>query len=313
MVLSNYWQISLSMAVHLTCFIGLCLLIASKLYKNRKQDKKKLKRHNKEEDAAQKKKKLPENVASQVNENLKLKGFHVRTTEECGDHWTNYKRDVNKLQVDVRQQVWLFQFVLTLLCMVIIYPTEFIYQIRETFIDLKEENVVSLLDYLIFYLFWGGVYHSPYPVSGHGYFYNFYGYLIILILLIFEKNGQQWALNRFGCTQEKVLHFQEVELQFAKLNPPKSPLAPKPAAGALKSAAVPETINEEEEESKSSRSESAGLSAEDKLRKEYNHVQNMLKLDDDRQYTLGLERRNQYLVWSVILHGRDDTPHQDGH
>lgn len=32
MVLSNYWQISLSMAIHLTCFISLCLLIASKLY-----------------------------------------------------------------------------------------------------------------------------------------------------------------------------------------------------------------------------------------------------------------------------------------
>ena len=32
MVLSNYWQISLSMAIHLTCFIGLCIIIASKLY-----------------------------------------------------------------------------------------------------------------------------------------------------------------------------------------------------------------------------------------------------------------------------------------
>jgi len=32
MVLSNYWQISLSMAIHLTCFISLCLVIASKLY-----------------------------------------------------------------------------------------------------------------------------------------------------------------------------------------------------------------------------------------------------------------------------------------
>ena len=32
MILSNYWQISLSMAVHLTCFICLCLMIASRLY-----------------------------------------------------------------------------------------------------------------------------------------------------------------------------------------------------------------------------------------------------------------------------------------
>lgn len=42
MVLSNYWQISLSMAIHLTCFILLCLIVASALYKNRKKEKMKL-------------------------------------------------------------------------------------------------------------------------------------------------------------------------------------------------------------------------------------------------------------------------------
>ena len=74
--------------------------------------------------------------------------------------------------------------------MVIIYPTEFVWQIRDTFIDLQEFDIVKNLDTMIFYMFWGGVYHSPWTISGHGYFYNFYGYLIILILLIFEKNGQ---------------------------------------------------------------------------------------------------------------------------
>ncbi len=74
--------------------------------------------------------------------------------------------------------------------MVIIYPTEFIYQIRQTFIEEGRADIVKLLEFLIFYMFWGGVYHSPIEVSGHGYFYNFYGYVIILILLIFEKNGQ---------------------------------------------------------------------------------------------------------------------------
>ena len=88
MVLSNYWQISLSMAVHLTCFIGLCLIVASKLYKNRKQDKKKLKTNQKE--------------VVKNSEHVKYANFRFRTTEECGDHWTAYKRDVNVLQVDVR-------------------------------------------------------------------------------------------------------------------------------------------------------------------------------------------------------------------
>ena len=45
--------------------------------------------------------------------------------------------------------------------------------------------MVSFLDYLIFYLFWGGIYHSP----EKSYFYNVYGYIIILVLLIFEKNA----------------------------------------------------------------------------------------------------------------------------
>ena len=91
MVLSNYWQISLSMAIHLTCFISLCLVIASKLYQNRKKDKKKLKTKQKES-----------NFDQTRSQNLKLINFHVRTTEDCGDHWTAYKKEVNYLQVDVR-------------------------------------------------------------------------------------------------------------------------------------------------------------------------------------------------------------------
>jgi hypothetical protein len=73
--------------------------------------------------------------------------------------------------------------------MVIIYPTEFIWQFRQTFIEEDLPELVNLLETLIFYMFWGGVYHSPYTVDGYGYFYNFYGYVIILVLLIFEKNG----------------------------------------------------------------------------------------------------------------------------
>jgi|LauGreDrversion4_2_1035121.scaffolds.fasta_scaffold12084_10 hypothetical protein len=42
MILATQWQISLSMAIHLTCFIGLCLQIASRLYKNRRAEKKSL-------------------------------------------------------------------------------------------------------------------------------------------------------------------------------------------------------------------------------------------------------------------------------
>jgi hypothetical protein len=32
-----------------------------------------------------------------------------------------------------------------------------------------------------------------------------------LVLLIFEKNAQQWALNRFGCTIEKQEWFTQIE------------------------------------------------------------------------------------------------------
>ena len=70
---------------------------------------------------------------------------------------------------------------------------------------------------MIFYMFWGGVYHSPFTVDGHGYFYNFYGYVIILVLLIFEKNGQEWSLNRFGCTELRVKFFKQMEEELAKI------------------------------------------------------------------------------------------------
>jgi hypothetical protein len=47
--------------------------------------------------------------------------------DQMGRHWTEYKKTVNGLQVNLRQKIWLFQFIFTLLCMVIIYPTEFIW------------------------------------------------------------------------------------------------------------------------------------------------------------------------------------------
>lgn len=77
-----------------------------------------------------------------------------------------------------------------MLCIALIYPSEFIFYVRKTFNEQRDqEELVALLDYITFYLFWVGVYHCPKQISGHGYFYNLYGYLIILILLIFEKNA----------------------------------------------------------------------------------------------------------------------------
>ncbi len=73
MVLATSWQISLSMAIHLTCFIGLCLQIASRLYKNRKGEKKALSSRN--------------DKGEKYRRNL--------TVEECEDHWNKYKRVVN--------------------------------------------------------------------------------------------------------------------------------------------------------------------------------------------------------------------------
>ena len=78
MVLSNYWQISLSMLIHLTVFIGLCLVISNKLYQNRKREK------------------------------IMYKGKGTLTVEEVGEHWTKYKRVVNEHQVRLRQRAWFF-------------------------------------------------------------------------------------------------------------------------------------------------------------------------------------------------------------
>lgn len=86
---------------------------------------------------------------------------------------------------------------------------------RKTFIEEgNHPELVNLLDYITFYLFWVGVYHGP--EQGHGYFYNLYGYLIILVLLIFEKNAQQWALNRFDCDELKKAWFSQIEENLAK-------------------------------------------------------------------------------------------------
>jgi hypothetical protein len=156
------------MTIHLTCFIGLCLQIASILYKNRKLEKKAL--------------------SSKNPKGSKYKRKH--TIEECGYLWSKYKGVVNQHQVKIRQKVWFLQFVVTLLCIALIYPSEFLFYVRQTFNDQgDQQELVDLLDYITFYLFWVGVYHCPKQVSGHGYFYNLYGYLIILVLLIIEKNA----------------------------------------------------------------------------------------------------------------------------
>ena len=74
------------MAIHLTCFIGLCLQIAARLYDNRKAEKKQLR-----------------NKSESYNEKGKRDKYRRELTiEECGQHWTRYKNIVNKQQVKIR-------------------------------------------------------------------------------------------------------------------------------------------------------------------------------------------------------------------
>lgn len=84
------------------------------------------------------------------------------TIEECRFVWNEYKKEVNEYQVNIRSNIWFFQFVITLLCIALIYPSEFIYYVRKTFEQQEEyPEIVALLDYITFYLFWAGVYHCP--------------------------------------------------------------------------------------------------------------------------------------------------------
>lgn len=99
------------MTIHLTCFVGLVLQISSVLYKNRKLEKKAL--------------------SSKSPKGSKYKRIH--TIEECGAIWSKYKAGVNKHQVKIRQKVWFLQFVVTLLCIALIYPSEFLFYVRQTF------------------------------------------------------------------------------------------------------------------------------------------------------------------------------------
>ncbi len=82
MILATHWQISLSMAIHLTCFLGLCLQIAQKLYQNREREKEALKSRNVDVDH------------NKYRRNL--------TIEECQLKWDEYKIKVNKYQVKIR-------------------------------------------------------------------------------------------------------------------------------------------------------------------------------------------------------------------
>jgi hypothetical protein len=86
MILATHWQISLSMAINLTCFVGLCLRVASKLYTNRKKEKKQLRRKAKNGEKYQEK----------------------MTLEDCAGVWNDYKKEVNVYQVNVRSNIWFF-------------------------------------------------------------------------------------------------------------------------------------------------------------------------------------------------------------
>lgn len=176
MLLAEYWQISFAMLFNMACFVGLCLILSIKLYNIRKQERQ------------------------------LYKGKAFLTMQDVGHFWKKYKKTINETQVKMRENIWFTQFIFVILCLAVIYPTEFIYTFRQEFPEYR-----ITFDHLIFYLFWAGVYHSPTELSGHGYFYNLYGYLLILMLLIFEKSAQKWALNRFGCNSEKIAWFKEIE------------------------------------------------------------------------------------------------------
>lgn len=100
-ILAEYWQISFAMLFNIACFVSLCLALSVKLYNMRKQERQ------------------------------LYKGKAFLTMEDVGHFWKKYKRLVNQTQVKIREKIWFVQFIFVILCVAIIYPTEFLYTLRE--------------------------------------------------------------------------------------------------------------------------------------------------------------------------------------
>ncbi len=52
------------------------------------------------------------------------------TVEEISDYWKKYKKEINEKQIQLRENIWYCQFIFTILCICLIYPTEFLYTFR---------------------------------------------------------------------------------------------------------------------------------------------------------------------------------------
>lgn len=126
-----------------------------------------------------------------------------------------FDQDVGAAILKERHNAWNYHYLLVLLTLVIIFPTEILGRFEKMAAEDLELRRQMLT--VIYYMFLGGLYHERYDEnSGQGrwsfYTHYIYGYLIILAMCIVERVCILWLRGRFGCDE----HAYSIIDQFQK-------------------------------------------------------------------------------------------------
>ena len=188
MLLSIYWKLSVINSIFLLILIIFYALVPFKFQ--------------------------PSRPILRVQDNEKL------TLDDIKKLWSHENHDVNSRLISLKYKIVMILIIFTIICMSLLHLSANLQGLRETYSDkyVTWENII----YVTF--FFGINYNEQ--KEGDSYFYEMYGYIIILALCILERKSQIWLTSRFGYIGSKydiqdaklVLQMKEIKNRNLKRN-----------------------------------------------------------------------------------------------
>lgn len=131
------------------------------------------------------------------------------TDEEALREIDLFNKTIHKVMLKTRYFYWFVVMLLICIALTLCYISTF-----ESFLQAQDENKKLLSDvqrqHLVFILFWGGFYCDD-NSDDHTFRDVTYPYYLLLIIFIMERLAQIWVRDRFGCSEEQMEYFKEIE------------------------------------------------------------------------------------------------------
>ena len=135
------------------------------------------------------------------------------TDEEAVEEHRIFKKEIGLMMLRTRYFYWVVLMILLCFALTLSYVS--------TFEGVLESQAVEKTASLsrqkaVFLLFWAGCFCDDKNDGDQDYSYVTYPYYLLLLIVIFERLAQIWVQDRFGCSEEQIKIFKDIEEKVEK-------------------------------------------------------------------------------------------------